>query len=574
MLRLAFEFPAGRYHATPWGRHVNEGAIEWPPSPWRIIRALIATGFNKLGWVDVPPEAVALVERLSSEPPDYWLPPAAGAHTRHYMPVYKGSADKVIDAFAYVGTGPGAVLGVDWPVALSEEEDRMLDTLLPRFTYLGRAESWVDARRIGAMPEGLDCCAPSETAPAPGYERIELLAPQTAQDYAEWRAVAFEREHEATLASERERAQKKGKAGPKKLGKKQLARIDELIPPTLVDALRVDTASLHKAGWNQPPGARVLSYWRRDDALRHTVATRSRAQKRTRVDTALLAISSDTANGEALPRFVDSLVRAERLHAELVSASSWDGEEPSPCLTGKATSGKPLRGHQHSHLLPLCLEGAEVASEKRLDHFLVFAPMGFDEGALAAVRRLRETRRKANVPKLFLTLAGLGQLHDFEHLVRHVRRAASWVSATPFVPPRHLKPRGANSLEGQVRAELASRGLPMPTALEVEIERGSEREYADLDTFWQLWRQRTPTVALSAEAANSSPSPRLSTRWRHFRRERIRDNRRPPVAAGFGLRLVFDEPVRGPIALGYASHFGLGVFEPEGEDARVAAAAE
>jgi len=42
MLALSFTFPGGRYHATPWGRHVNEADLEWPPSPWRIVRALIA----------------------------------------------------------------------------------------------------------------------------------------------------------------------------------------------------------------------------------------------------------------------------------------------------------------------------------------------------------------------------------------------------------------------------------------------------------------------------------------------------------------------------------------------------
>jgi CRISPR-associated protein Csb2 len=36
MLALAFTFPAGRYHATPWGRHVNEADVAWPPEPWRI----------------------------------------------------------------------------------------------------------------------------------------------------------------------------------------------------------------------------------------------------------------------------------------------------------------------------------------------------------------------------------------------------------------------------------------------------------------------------------------------------------------------------------------------------------
>ncbi len=31
MIEIAFRFTAGRYHATPWGRHVNEGVPEWPP---------------------------------------------------------------------------------------------------------------------------------------------------------------------------------------------------------------------------------------------------------------------------------------------------------------------------------------------------------------------------------------------------------------------------------------------------------------------------------------------------------------------------------------------------------------
>ena len=29
-VNLKLTFPSGRYHATPWGRHVNEGAPEWP----------------------------------------------------------------------------------------------------------------------------------------------------------------------------------------------------------------------------------------------------------------------------------------------------------------------------------------------------------------------------------------------------------------------------------------------------------------------------------------------------------------------------------------------------------------
>lgn len=564
MLRLAFEFPAGRYHATPWGRHVNEGVVEWPPSPWRLVRALVATGFAKLGWTDPPPDASALLTRLCSVPPEYWLPPAAGAHTRHYMPVYKGSADKVIDAFLHVGTGAAAVLGVEWAIELSNDETLALDRLLPRLTYLGRAESWADARRVDAIPDGLQRCAPSQTAPGPAYERIELLAPATSDAYADWRAAAFQREHDVALGAEREKAESKGKSPPSKLGKKHVAKIDELLPGTLIDALRMDTNALQKAGWSLPPGARWLSYWRRDDAVRSTIPGQPRRESAQRFDTALLALASDTQNGEALPKVTDTLRRAEMLHATLVSAASKASDRLASSLTGKGADGVPLRGHVHAHLVPLCLDSAARGQAARIDHFLVHAPMGFDHAALRALHGVRKTYAK-NLPTLFVTLAGLGQLDDFASLVPHARRAAAWVSATPFVPPRHLKQRGRHSLEGQIRAELAGRGMPMPASIGVEIERGQRIEYVAADEFWSLWRQQAASVVVGGDVESSrqtSALPRLSTRWRHFRRVRSREGREPPVAAGFGLRLVFAEDVPGPIALGYASHFGLGLFIP------------
>src|ERR1700737_2688595 len=106
MVNLAFRFPGGRYHATPWGNHVNEGLVEWPPSPWRIIRALIATGFSKLGWREAPAEARELVDALSSALPEYRLPEAIASHTRHFMPTDSRKPEdraKVFDAFAYIG---------------------------------------------------------------------------------------------------------------------------------------------------------------------------------------------------------------------------------------------------------------------------------------------------------------------------------------------------------------------------------------------------------------------------------------------------------------------------------------
>ena len=47
-----------------------------------------------------------------------------------------------------------------------------------------------------------------------------------------------------------------------------------------------------------------------------------------------------------------------------------------------------------------------------------------------------------------------------------------------------------------------------------------------------------------------------------YRRNRKGD----PVRPGFFLRLTFDHPVQGPLAIGYGAHFGLGMFRPVGEE--------
>src|SRR3546814_11113755 len=69
MLALAFTFPAGRYHATHWERHVNEGAVVWPPEPWRVLRALIATWHHKVKPADKHNEETLgeLIEVLQQE---------------------------------------------------------------------------------------------------------------------------------------------------------------------------------------------------------------------------------------------------------------------------------------------------------------------------------------------------------------------------------------------------------------------------------------------------------------------------------------------------------------------------
>ena len=131
MPTVKIRFPGGCYHATPWGHHVNEGLIEWPPSPWRLLRAFIACGFTSQCWSELPPVARRLIDKLATVLPLYLLPAASAAHSRHFMPVgvlAKGREQTtlVFDTWANVGSGE---LFIHWPCELDVEESELLGTL-------------------------------------------------------------------------------------------------------------------------------------------------------------------------------------------------------------------------------------------------------------------------------------------------------------------------------------------------------------------------------------------------------------------------------------------------------------
>lgn len=530
MPALRIEFPAGRYHATPWGHHVNEGLIEWPPSPWRLLRGLLSVGYTAGLWngAGPPPVGRSLLEKLASVLPTYRLPPAVGTHSRHFMPTDKldkqglPNRTMVFDTWARIS---GGAVAVSWDAETTPEEETLLNALVQRMNYLGRSESWVSVRPLGPgeeLPAGSDCF-PSEEPPHPGWEQASLLAPVSPDFYAGWRAASAER----ALAELAGRF-----SGKKKPTKKQRETALAPYPADLIACLEGTSSFWRKHGWSQPPGSRRVFYHHRADALeagspRPGLSAVSAAP----VSAMLLSMATQSGNNHALPPATRTLPQGELFHRALVSQVNRMGLD-RPILTGCDAHGRPLSGaHDHVHVLSLDLDG-----DGHLDHVLAWAPGGLDGMAQNVVRAVRKTYAKKLVEPLRLALVGMG---DGEALRRFPdpfgRRlgavfgppegARIWRSLTPFVAPRFLKKSGRNRLEGQVGAELASRGLPAPAAVRI-LDPMENQEIL---------------------------------RHRHFVRKRGRGPQ-PPADFGYSLEIRFDEPVTGPIGLGYASHFGLGLF--------------
>ena len=548
-LSLAFRFPAGRYHATPFGHHVNEGLIEWPPSPWRLLRSLISIGYTSGVWDGSGPPALVecLVEKLSAEPPNYFLPPAVGAHSRHYMPIGGLGGETRVERTTLVFDSWVRVedqeLVATWPdIHLADTELSILGILMGRLNYLGRSESWVEGRVMGSgesTPEANCFPETCRDAPGLGWEQDALLAPTTASRFKDWRAAQLR----AALA---DLPLPEGKK-PTTLLLKQRAKAVAPYPDDLLDCLQKDTNWLRRHGWNWPPGSRRVFYWRHSDAI--TVGSpkaRSAARPGHPVEAMLLSLTSASRNDHVLPSITRTLPQAELLHRSIVSVATRKGVPP-PELTGRDENWQPLQGpHRHAHINPLDLD-----RDGHLDHILIWAPGGLGADAQAAIRGARRTFTKGGLEPLRLGLAGMGDLGDLLRLsgqygqaIRRLQgKALHWQSATPFVPPRHIKARGKNTLEGQIRAELRSRGFPEVVAV----------------------RQLAPK--LPDRSAARPPSEKLlgdgQTTWRRFRHFALsrRHGPEPLVARGFAISIEFERPVSGPIAIGYASHFGLGLFE-------------
>lgn len=241
------------------------------------------------------------------------------------------------------------------------------------------------------------------------------------------------------------------------------------------------------------------------------------------------------------PRLTDSIILAERVHAALVELS--DG---SSTFTGCDEAGRPLIGHNHAFILPESVEALGRGREGEVTSVTVYAPGGFGSRERTALEALREVRGDGIVADL--TLLALGFPGDFGGADPAkggsplLAESKTWTSRTPFIPTRHPKATRAGAAkldpsgrqiagpEHELLRLLALAGFPEPVAVEPV-------------SFTEIAGERVG--------------------WSSFRRARNSGDGRRAGSAGYGFRIEFAEPVRGPVALGYGAHFGMGGFEAE-----------
>lgn len=581
---IAARFLFGRYAATPWfhSRREHVGNVEWPPSPWRISRALICAA-HRLDREALVDETMALVRRLASVEPRFILPPAGEVVYAQWMPQLEYDdhplgRDRSENGHTLLALDPERELLVRWPdVELDRAEEALLVRLLDATPFLGqsvavchleRRDSWRSRTydESAAVPRE----AENELDRAEG-ERIvvPLLAPQ-----------------ESVTLSELSVSTADGlvKAMPVPPGSRWVEYVRLTPPPrrSRREEPRV-AAVVHRLEGSLRPPVPVPTH---PEAGRHGSREVPKLEVLVRracgslPATALVVPVDDDLDGRAermIVRFANPQPRAQlarllapekrlfgpgidcalRLEDVVWASGNRGARNPST-----PESLKPLIVFRVESERRPFLTDALIVCEVFRRRLLGIAGRRFGAEAIPAKlsgktpdgRAAEDDHRHvhvlvASIDDREIDLLGVWCPDGFTQAetsavsavslpmllgapvrlvsatdIRFSRPARRFRSHTPFLPVRHPKRRSGqlrDTLEDQISDELAQRGLPSPSVV------------SPVEGPWSSFR----IVRLAKQGAHS-----------HL--------------GAHGFEIEFAEPVQGPIAIGRNSHFGMGLFLP------------
>lgn len=434
MLVISFKFPTGKYHATPWNRHVNEGAVEWPPSSWRVLRALIAVYYRTIDETQYSESLLkSLINQLSEEIPEYAVPRSGGSHTRHFMPTGKHSTGLVYDAFAILD--PNDEIIMVWrELSLSRQREiDLLDELLKNISYLGRTESLVDARRIKDWNGTTNCKPAGKDGGKVETTVITLMVPMAHLRYDGW-----------------------------KLGFQEAVSIKKLpdvkVPENVFEALLVNTNDLEKDGWNQPAGAIWLNY-------SYVPVAETRRRRYIAPEQKKMTIARWQVIGKPLPRILNAVLISDALRATVIKWCDKKSVLPVPTvLTGRDEEGKILsNGHNHAFYF-----AEDYDDDGYIDHMVLYVPDGIPSVVWSVLEALPELAiyLDGNLQRWQILLEGTGDSYDFSGLSL-MKKSKVWESATPYLHPWHVHKNGGFGVKEQLAKELTLKGYKDFTVIQV-----------------------------------------------------------------------------------------------------------
>jgi CRISPR-associated protein Csb2 len=402
---LAIRFPLGRYHANPWNRAVNEGASEWPPSPWRVLRALVATWHTR--WPDLPADVMDGLLDALVDPPSYRTPRTVTGHTRHYLPdldhrkAETGHTDLTLDPFLTVS--PDSDLLIRWDKDLGPDRSGALAKLAELLPYLGRSESVCYAR---------------------------LAEEDVVPDETWWRPDAVDGSRRRRLLA--------------------------VTRPFDRAVLEATTTGIRKQKRTVPPGTRWVSYAAGDQA--------PQPKRRPVSETANVTTIRFAVTGRAPMMATHGVLLADEAHRQVGNLLEQAGIPDDRRKQIMGTRGA-ASNHRHAHWIPITRDGA---SARGVEYLVVWVPDGLRTEELRAMLGLRSMsgRRGGDdgyelrgFPKVEALFQAAGRIEDVAPEL--CGAAVRWRSVTPYLPVRHQRDRETyeEHLAADVTAELRYRGF-------------------------------------------------------------------------------------------------------------------
>ncbi len=524
MLRITVHFPLGVYHAQS---SADFSRAEWPPHPVRLIAALIAAAHG--GRTGALTSARAAIDRLAAAPAPAIVAPRAAepadADGRSYVARLRGASrwaprnHELAELRGGKGISPrdpgrgraevhkvGVAVGdlpvaFEWPdLALSSTELGVLRDLAEDVTVLGTARSpvLVELDTAGPPSPTADAWWPSNEVSSASVRQVRVPTARTPADLDAWHAR---------------------RAAP--LRRSGAPAAAAYVPPA---ALGEDVGYVHGLDARPATGAIFDPRWWGD----------------------MLIVGIDAAESEATPRAPAAFALARAMRKAVLETYGPPGtSEEAPAilrargdqphvafvpLSFVAPSTSASRGHAHADGRTLGVAIVLPHEDRATD--VALQRLQLEQGLRALILAGPDGRGvPVRVPQVGSVQLGL--VADGRRVAETLREARYrgpsdvWSTVTPLVHSRYRPRRGEQALYEQVAAECADVGLPPPA--KVAVRRGPR------------FRGSPATIDLS----------RLPSQWTG-----------PLKGPQAHLDLWFDAPVQGPVLLGRARHFGLGLCLP------------